>query len=241
MSINTIESYEIDNKLYVNTKFLCVFFAKSEKQIGRWKKDGLPIAKKPKELTFRGEVFNLKDAQEWVKYNIDKQKSQATQKNKTIELEDITEEEILEQMASMDQRIVKKLILMDSNLKKTVADANKAEEEAQISKLKRLQLEESLIDADDVDKSRYEQAIMHKTMIENQEKIFPIILENKSSDEISKIINEHNNDHMDLLNSQIEQKFKGDSSNYDIFYEILQARRNKAEPNKIIKAIREVK
>lgn len=241
MSINIIESYEIDSKLYVNTKFLCIFFAKSEKQIGRWKKDGLPIAKKPKELTFRGEVFNLKDVQEWVKYNIDKQKSQATQKNKTIHLEDITEEEVLEQMANIDQQVVKKLISIDSNLKKTVADANKAEEEAQISRLKRLQLEESLIDADDVDKSRYEQGIMHKTMIENQEKIFPIILENKSSEEISKIVHEHNSDHLDLLDSQIEQKFKNELSNYDVFYEVLQARRNKKTTKDLIKAIREVK
>ena len=146
-----------------------------------------------------------------------------------------------EQLANIDKRVIRQLINMDSSLKKTVADANKATEDAQISKLKRKQLEESLIDADDVDKSRYEQAIMHKTMLENQEKVFPIILENKTSEEISNLIHEHNNDHLDLLDSQIEQKFKGDFSNYDVFYEILLLRRNKKNTKDILKKLKEIK
>ena len=241
MSVNSIESYEIDGKLYVNTKFLCAFFSKSEKQIGRWKKDGFPIAKKPKELTFRGDVFNLQEAQDWVKYNIDKQKSQATQKNKEIEIDDISEEEVLEQLANVDQRLLKKLISMDVTLKKTVADANKAEEEAQISKLKRQQLEESLIDADDVDKALYEQAIMHKTKLDNDEKILPILLEMKTQEEIEHILHEHNSDHLDLLDRQIEQKFKNDNSNYDVFNQVLESRRKGVTPNQLIKIIKEIK
>lgn len=238
MSINILESYEINGKVYVNTKFLSAYLSKSDKQIGRWKKDGCPVARKPKELKVRGDVFILKDVEEWVKYNIDKQKSQATQKTKEIELDDISEEEMVEQLATIDQRVIRKLISMESALKKTKADADKAEEDAQISKLKRQQLEGSLIEADDVDKSRYEQAIMHKTMIENQEKIFPIILEMKSSDEISHLLHEHNSDHLDLLDSQIEQKFKGDMSLYDIFYEVMLERKNKTSPKEIIKRIK---
>lgn len=78
MSISIVESYEINGKLYVNTKFLSVFLSKSEKQIGRWKKDGLPIAVKPKELKVRGDFYHLEDVQKWVSENINSTKSRAT-------------------------------------------------------------------------------------------------------------------------------------------------------------------
>jgi len=80
MAISTIESYEINGKLYINTKFLCAYFNKGDKQVGRWKKDGLPIAEKPKELNFRGDLYFFDEAREWVDKNINKTKSRATQK-----------------------------------------------------------------------------------------------------------------------------------------------------------------
>lgn len=87
MSVNTIESFEIDGKLYVNAKFLSVLFQKSEKQIGRWKKDGLPLATKPLELKARGDFYHIEEVKEWVDKNINKAKSRATQKKSDIEIE----------------------------------------------------------------------------------------------------------------------------------------------------------
>ena len=87
MSVNTIESYEIDNKLYVNIRFLSVFFNKGDKQIGRWKKDGLPLAKKPEELKVRGDFFHIEECKEWIDGNINKSKSRATQNKSNIQIE----------------------------------------------------------------------------------------------------------------------------------------------------------
>ena len=87
MAVNTIESYEVNGKLYVNTKFLSTYFNKSEKQVGRWKKDGLTIADKPNELIARGDFYFLDEAREWVDKNINKTKSRATQKRTDTEIE----------------------------------------------------------------------------------------------------------------------------------------------------------
>jgi hypothetical protein len=89
MSINIVETYEINGKLYVNAKFLAIFFEKSDKQISRWKKDGLPVAVKPTELKVRGDFFHIEECQQWVKENINSSKSRATQK-KTDRLVDIS-------------------------------------------------------------------------------------------------------------------------------------------------------
>lgn len=89
MSIEIIESFKVDGKLYVNTKFLCVYFGKSDKQVGRWKKDGLPKATKPKELKVRGDVFHLEECITWVSENINSSKSRATkQKGKEVQTQD---------------------------------------------------------------------------------------------------------------------------------------------------------
>ena len=49
--MEVIESYFINSKLYVSTAFVCVYFNKSQKQVGRWQSDGMPLVqKKQKEL-----------------------------------------------------------------------------------------------------------------------------------------------------------------------------------------------
>lgn len=91
-----IESYFINSKLYVSTSFICAYFNKSEKQVGRWKAAGMPIVqKKPKELNKVGNWYILDYVILWVDKNINKVKSGNSSKQKVIEDEDKSAEDII--------------------------------------------------------------------------------------------------------------------------------------------------
>ena len=222
--MNILESYEVNGKLYVTTKFLSTYFSKTEKQVGRWKSDGMPVAVKPKELKIRGDVFHLDECIKWVSENINPSKSRATaRRGKEVDIDAMMNEANLEEL---------------DDLTFDEADRRKKIEDLKLAKLKREKEEGLLIEADDVDKALYEQAIMHRTKLDNDEKILPILLENKTQEEIAYIYHEHNNDHLEMLDSQLEPRIKKDPSNYDIFHKVLEARMKKATPKQIIEAIK---
>lgn len=107
MSIGIIESYEVHGKLYVSSKFLCAYFNKSDKQVGRWKKDGMPIATKPKELKVRGDVFHLEECIKWVAENINSTKSRATSRNRLVDIPstDASDDDINETVTDINGKI----------------------------------------------------------------------------------------------------------------------------------------
>jgi len=216
---DTIESYMIDGKLYVTTSFVSAFFQTDPRNIRNWKKDGLSSKK---ERGIRQDLFLFNEVYKWTRENIDKGKSRAGKKKKES-VEDMMEEPNL--------RHIDDLSFEEAERRKKIA-------ELKLANIKIAKEEGLLIEADDVDKAMYEQAIMHITKINNDEKIIPILL--SLTEEQVKNLKEHNKDHIDLLHSQIEQRFKKDPSNYDIFHEILIARKRGVMPFKMIDEIKKL-
>ena len=106
-----IESYAVKDKLYVNTKFLSAHLNKTDKQIGRYKKMGMPIAKKPKEINKRGDYYILEDIISWVDTNINKTKSNNSS-NKTSEEIDLDDAEKLFNTYTKGNSTEKKRLLL---------------------------------------------------------------------------------------------------------------------------------
>lgn len=78
-----IESYLIDGKLYVTTKFVSEFFQTDARNIRNWKKEGL---KSKKERGIRQDLFLFNEVYDWNKQNINPSKSRAGSKTKSVEI-----------------------------------------------------------------------------------------------------------------------------------------------------------
>lgn len=109
------------------------------------------------------------------------------------------------------------------SLRKAAADADRAEEEALIATLKRKQLEESLIDADDLDIALAELATVYQTTYSNDKKILPVQLKGKTDGEIRKYLDEYYENRMSDLNRLINKSFpNGKASMYEIISVVLE-------------------
>ncbi|WP_420480200.1 hypothetical protein [Brevundimonas sp. FT23028] len=217
--IEVVEAYVENGKVYVATKFLENYFKTSTRNIGNWIKKGLP---KYKLKGINSNVFILEEVLIWHANNINKTKSRAGKKRKD------------EEGMNYEETIDLNLISYEE------ADRRKKILDVQLASVKLKEAEGELINADELDKALYEQAIMHITKLDNDEKILPILLEMKNQDEIKKILNEHNEDHLDTLSKQIEKKFKDDPTNYDVFNEILEKRKNGIKPQELIEKLKEM-
>ena len=197
------------------------------KTIQRYIKDEMP---KCEELSKRNfQVFYLDECEQWKAKNINREQSKRVNKSKSkdAEVETGGEEESNDEAPLSDN---KRMSTEEGERREKRAKALTAE-------MKLDEMKGILILAEDQDISLYEQAIMHKTDKHNDEKILPILLEMKSAEEIRELLVNHNDDRLDLLDSQVEQRFKKDPSNYEIFEEVLQQRRKGKMPVELIKRL----
>lgn len=95
-------------------------------------------------------------------------------------------------------------------LRKLKADADKAEEEAQISKLKRQQLQGSLIESETLDLAQAEQAVIYQSLYANDKKILPIQLRNKDENYIREYLDTHYENRMTDLHKLINKVWPKD-------------------------------
>lgn len=189
-------------------------------RIKDYEKKGMPRS----EYSTNGIVYyNLKDVMDWILVNVDISKSKRVG----------AKEKIVDTDYSFDESSLKDIdsISMDeAERRKKIADLK-------LANIKLEEAEKKLIPADDVDKAMTEQALMHKTKLNNDEKILPILL--GLTDSQVHLLHEHNNDHLETLDKQITQRYKKDITNFDVFNEVLNARAKKVMPIKLVKAIQD--
>lgn len=217
--MDKIESYVIDGQLWVTTKFIEAYYNTDDRNIRNWITKGLPCEKMQ---GIKQNCFNLKETIMWHIENINQTKSKASRRSQEKTIDEMMDERNLEDIDSVSQE--------EADRRKKILDVK-------LAQVKLDEAEGRLIPADDLDKSLYEQAVMHITKLNNDEQILPILLENKNQEEIRDILHEHNEEHLATLDEQIERKFKTDPSNYDIFNKVLEARKKGTKPKELISII----
>lgn len=117
-------------------------------------------------------------------------------------------------------------------IRKIIADADRAEEQAKSEALKRKQLEGSLIEADTLDIAQAEMAVVYNALYQNDKKTFPVQLFGKSSAEIREYLDDHYANRMDDLHTLIDKEFPNcQETLYDIIHVVLKQLRNGVPPD----------
>ena len=217
-----------EGKRVVSRAELAIKLNVSDKTIQRYAKDGMPTCEELWSRNFQ--IFYFDECVEWKEENIDRKQSKRVNKHKEITVDtdfDSSNDDNSDNKEDPD------------NLKMSQEEGERREKRAKamLAEIKLSEAKGLLIPADDLDKAMYEQAIMHKTDKTNDEKILPVLLEMKTTDEIRNLLEDHNDDRLELLDSQIEQRFKKEPSNYEIFEAVLQSRKKGNMPKDIIRGI----
>lgn len=184
----TIESYVVRDTLYVNTKFLKAYFNRTEKQIGRWKKDGLPVATKPKEINQRGDYYILEEVIVWVSNNVNQTKA-SNSKSSDSEGVDLEDEEKLFDIYSNGNAQQKRRLLLRLNQNRL--DNFKKIEDIVEKEAKNKEYDAKYALKDDVKKGQQELASLFISLLKNSLPVLSSTLENKTQDEIYHLMDSH--------------------------------------------------
>ena len=118
--------------------------------------------------------------------------------------------------------------------RKVKADADRAVEDALSARLKRQQLEGSLIESDTLDIAQAEMAVVYSTLYQNDKRTFPVQLLGKDSAEIRSYLDDHYANRMEDLQSLMVKEFPScDATLYDIIHVVLQQLQNGVPPDAI--------
>ena len=195
------------------------------RQIANYVKDGMPIHSTGAR---NAQLFDIGQCKKWRLKNIDKTMAIKTElKRKSEEENDQREKEYEGDEESQKNDLLRKLR----------ADADDAELKVKLNEIKLAEAEGRLVDADDLDKAMSEQAIIHKTDKTNDEKILPILLENRSSGEIAEILHEHNQERLNGLDKLINKVFDSEETLHEVIEEVLRRLKDGVEPSTLIKRI----
>ncbi len=95
-----------------------------------------------------------------------------------------------------------------------------------------------LVEADDLDRAMAEQAALYEASKRNGEKVLPSILENKSADEIGKLLKQYNR--ADSSNKQVlfAHKYRMTESFFDVAIAVFDAMIKGIEPHDLVEAIK---
>ncbi len=205
-----------DKKLYLSQQGLAALLGVSLRQIGTYKKYDEPLLPDKKDKVFFYETWS---ALSWYHSNIDQRKSASTKGTRFDSAQedetDLHIDEISEGEAKRRNEIAK-LKLAEIKIKKE---------------------NDVLIDAEDVDRAMSEQAVLYESSKKNDEKILPVLLENRSRDEIAKLLYAHNMKDSKSKHKLVNKVFKSSESFYDIAQVIFDAMTDGVGPEDIIENI----
>lgn len=220
---------KVDGRRLVTRRDLRRIWDISPDTVEKYDKMGMPrhALSKP-----RMTVYNLEQANAWKTENLSPNLGWAAKRNRERAIEgtldpvdtvsDPAEEPRKDQYA----------------LREIIAKTEKSEEDLKLARIKRLQLEESLVPADDLDKAMAEQAILHKTEKINDEKVLPTLLANKEAHEIAELLYGHNVDRLANLDRLVNKVFKDTQySLYEVVEATLERMQSGVSPESIIGAI----
>jgi len=192
------------------------------RQIGNYIKRGMPIHSTGKRNV---QKFDIEVCKKWKDRNIDKLMSIKTDNS--------------QQRAEKEDTSAKDSGELKGDLaRKLKADADSAVIKVQLDDLKLAEAEGRVVDANDLDRSMAEQAVVHKTDKINDENILPIMLANKSATEIKKKLQTHNKKSHEELDKLIHKEFSSKETLYDIVSVVLEQLKNGVEPSSIIKRVK---
>lgn len=211
-----IEAYIDGRKLYVPTKFLTTYFQTDERNIRNWIKKGLDFERIQ---GIRSNLFIFSDVLTWHKENINKNKSNNA-KNRVVEVRNDTVQE-KEGLRTYDD-----------------SEAKEKHFKAELAEIKYLEAQGLLVDADDLDKAMAEQAVLHIADKTNDEKVLPVVLENKPAQEISNILHEHNQERIAMLHKIFNKVFNTNETIYDILIAVFDNLEYGVSPTDMINKIK---
>jgi phage terminase Nu1 subunit (DNA packaging protein) len=215
----------MSNKKIVDKAELAKALNIKARQISNYVKQGMPVHSVGKR---NKQSFDVDICLEWQRNNINKTMSMKTKPIIPKETEiNIENEE-------------SKPTQLNDALRKLKAEADDAELKVKLNEIKLAEAEGRVVDANDLDKAMAEQAIMHKTDKINDENLLPILLENKSKDEIKKLLIEHNSERLKMLDALIKKEFEAPTTLYEIVEVVLQKLSKKTPPDEIIKALERI-
>lgn len=237
--MNIIESYEINNKLYLNTKFLCAYFNRTDKQIGRWKQQGMPIATKPKELNKRGDWYILDDVIKWVDININKTKANNSKGANSDEIDIENEEEMFNIYTKGNVQQKRKLLL---SLPQNRLDDFKKIEEIVEKEAKNKEYDSKYALIDKVKKGQQELASMFISLLKTSMAVLSKDVEMKEQDDVFHILDRHFKKEIDKLVKYINKE----EENTVTFDEVIQTivdlvSEKNIDQIKIIKTLKSIK
>jgi len=183
-----IESHLVNEKLYVSTKFLCGYFNRTSKQIGRWVKQGLPVATKPKEINERGNYFILEEAIEWTDKNINKAKASNSKGNVLEENQDDKLADTFEIYKNGNASAKGRLLL---TLDQNTLDKFKKIEDIIEKESKNKEYDTRYVLVDNVKKGQQELASLFISTLKNSMPVLSKSLESKEQNEIYDIMDKH--------------------------------------------------
>jgi len=222
-NISIILKRFISNKEVVSKQELVELWGKSAKTIQRYVEKGMPVHPSS---TRAFQVFELEEAKVWRDKSVDKVMSLKTEKPKSREIEVDAETD------SEDDAVEQ-----NDLLRKLKADADSAELKVQLETIKLAEAENRVVDANDLDRSMSELAIVHKTDKIHDENLLPILLENKDAGEIKMLLQEHNFERLDMLDKIVNREFKSKETMYDIVEVVLQKLKDGVEPESLVKRL----
>lgn len=205
IKIKSIESFIADGELYITATFLSTYWGVTTRQITSYVKDGL--AKSDKSIAGAGGValFNLSEAIEWRNSTIrlDKAKSTEKGKQKAVEIPKSIDSPSLSQGDVFEDEGIRPYNDSDAMEKHYKANLAQAKYEEQIG---------NLVSIDEADRAGAEQAMIHKSWINQLEAILPTLVEKKTSGECRDIIIRHNQEYKDQLEKMANKIVKGHPS-----------------------------
>lgn len=221
IKIKIEEKYLLDNREIVSSKYLQQIWGVTDKTIRNYIAQGMPYLEAQSSSRFK--IFDLIECISWRMETINLSKSNVSKVQQKESESETTESEVFE-----------------ANRRKIIADAKKAEFDANSAELKFKNLNGELISTEDIDKVMAEQAVLHKTDLLNAEKVLPIVLENKSKAEIANVLRTNNQKRLDELDKLIKKEFKCEETLYEIIEAVIDNLQTK-EPDEIINKIKDIK
>jgi len=238
VAVNIIESYEVRGRLYVNSKFLSVYFNKSDKQISRYKKDGMPVATKPKELKVRGDVFELSECISWIAENINSSKSRATNKRRLISQDMIPEqnENNIEETVTDINGKIKQANQMLQLKGTTQEDADRIKKilDGLIQAVKLGEQTKELIPKRDTEKVIVEFVATLIAGYKRDIKILPKDLKQRNEEEIRHILESTYRTNIEKYKKMVKTDMLSEAKLYDIMEVIIELIQNEVSLDKIM-------
>lgn len=157
------EVFSVDGRILVTQKFLASFYGVTTRAVRKWGEKGLQVDEISSEYFA---MYNFTETLKWHSENIKSKFYQTKPKRdfSNAALEDVDREE---------------------------ADRLLTIEKVKIERTKHLELTKKLIPAEDTDKAMAEIGALHLAQYKSDLKVLPILLENKSKQEITPILDDH--------------------------------------------------